>query len=293
MRSQYAVKNQEIINYYNSSRADYQLYNFSRTDISLHFGLWDENTYTPKQALLNENRFLVQLGKITADDYVIDLGCGCGAVAVWLATQIGCRVVGITLGTEQVETARRLAKREGVDHLTTFIDMDFHEVAYQEAVFDVVIAVESICHSNNKKGVLEECYRVLKPGGRLVIADSYFNKSKNTFTPNEQKMISYYLGGVHIPDLSERQEFEHYLGNAHFSKIRWFDKTSFVLPILRKLQRIAKVFLPLSAMLGWFRINALNSGHLKAFINQYYTLRKGMVVYGFFSAEKPKISSHE
>jgi hypothetical protein len=134
---------------------------------------------------------------------------------------------------------------------------------------------------------------VLKLDGRLVIADSYFNKSKNTFTPNEQKMISHYLDGVHIPDLSERQEFEQYLKNAHFSKIRWFDKTSFVLPILRKLQWVAKFFLPLSAILGWFQINALNSRHLKAFINQYYAWRKGVVVYGFFSAEKSKISNHE
>jgi cyclopropane fatty-acyl-phospholipid synthase-like methyltransferase len=92
------VTNEEIIDYYDFSELDYKLYNGSFSDaISMHFGIWDEHTPNHREALLNENRVLADIAKITKDDYVIDLGCGYGTTSIWLASHIGCRVVGITL----------------------------------------------------------------------------------------------------------------------------------------------------------------------------------------------------
>jgi len=70
---------QEIVDYYAASKWDYRVYNGSFSNLSMHYGLWDETTRTLRQALLNENRVLARLCGITADDYVVDFGCGYGA----------------------------------------------------------------------------------------------------------------------------------------------------------------------------------------------------------------------
>ena len=93
---------QEIVDYYDFSEFDYQLYNGSFSNISMHFGLWDETIHNHKQALLNENRVLAELSNIVADDLVLDLGCGYGTTAIWLAKNVGCRVVGITISKKQI-----------------------------------------------------------------------------------------------------------------------------------------------------------------------------------------------
>jgi tocopherol O-methyltransferase len=284
---QFMITKKEIIDYYDFSKLDYKIYNWSFSNgISMHFGLWDENVHSHKEALLNENKVLAEIAKIGERDYVLDVGCGYGTTAIWLAKNIGCKVVGITISEKQVETAKEMARKNGVAHLTDFRIMDFHKIDFPEKTFDVAIAIESICHSTTQAIVLGEIYRVLKLHGRLAIADGYFNKSKNSLTEKEKELAKLCCEGVHVPILPERQEFENWLKEAEFKNIKWFDKTKYILKISKKISGLAKLFLPISKILGFFGIRAIGASHVKAFINQYYAWRDGLGVYGIFTAEK-------
>ena len=276
----------EIVDYYDFSKFDYQLYNFAFSNISMHFGLWDETTHNHREALLNENKILAELAKITANDYVIDLGCGYGTTAIWLAKNIGCRVVGITISEKQVSEAKREAEKQEVGHLTKFLVMDFHKTNFSDNNFDVVIAIESIAHSMEKTKVLKESYRILKQNGRLAIADGYFAKNKNSLTLREQEIAKICFEGVHVPPLAEKQEFENWLKENGFIEIKWYDKTKNILKISKKISDFAKLILPVSKMLGFFGFRSLSTSHTKAFINQYYAWRDGLGVYGIFCAKK-------
>jgi cyclopropane fatty-acyl-phospholipid synthase-like methyltransferase len=279
---------QEIIDYYAASKWDYRIYNGSLSNLSMHYGLWDETVHTHRQALLNENRVLAQLCGITRNDYVVDFGCGYGASAVWLASQIGCRIVGITLSKDQVAVAQTFAHRRSVDHLVTFMVMDFHCTTFADSTFDVAMSIESISHSSDKLRVLREAYRILCPGGRIAVADGFFGKSKNALTDREREISQTCFDGVHVPPLPERVEFERWLAEAGFCEIEWRDKTAAILPTAVKAHWLGRVLLPLSMLLGKCGVPVLSLPHMKAFINQYYAFRDGLGVYGLFCAKKPE-----
>src|SRR5204862_1698171 len=78
----------EIINYYAFSKLDYRLYNGRFSDLSMHYGMWDQTTRTHREALTNENRIIADIATIRRWDHVADLGCGYGSSAVWLASHL-------------------------------------------------------------------------------------------------------------------------------------------------------------------------------------------------------------
>lgn len=280
---------EEIIAYYAGSKLDYQLYNRALDNLSMHYGLWDDGTRSHREALMNENRIVAQAASIRRDDYVVDLGCGYGATAVWLAKQIGCRVLGITLNADQVADAARLAEKYEVDHLAKFRVADYHETALADCTFDVVIAIESLAHSSEKWRVLAEARRILKPNGRIAIADGFFAKSKSTLSETERTVARACFEGVHVPPLPERDEFEKWLASAGFANVRWFDKTKAILPTAKRVNRLGKVLMPIAQALRGFGLRALQPSHMRAFINQYYAFRDGLGAYGIYLANRSSV----
>jgi tocopherol O-methyltransferase len=283
-----APSNEEIINYYTFSKLDYRLYNGSLDDLSMHYGLWDQTISTHREALANENRVVADIARIGRNDQVIDFGCGYGSTAVWLAATIGCRVTGITISTDQVLEARRLARKRGVERLTTFRTMDFHRAQFRDSTFDVVLAIESICHSAQKLAVLGEAWRILRPSGRLAVADAYFARGRDTLTQHERDLAETCFAGVHIPPVPERLQFEDWLAAAGFSKVRWSDRTNSIMPTSARVNRLGRLLLPISRALSIVGVRQLQRSHMQSFISQYEAFNSGLGVYGVFSAIKPE-----
>jgi cyclopropane fatty-acyl-phospholipid synthase-like methyltransferase len=280
------ISTEEIKEYYDFSKLDYQIYNTASSDISMHFGLWDSSVHSHREALLNENKILSQIANIKSSDYVLDIGCGYGTTSIWLAKNIGCKVLGITISDKQVEEAKETAKRYAVDHLTDFRVMDFHNLEFPDNTFNKVIAIESVSHSSDKQKVIKEIYRVLKPEGIFVIADGFFAKSRDNLSEEEKKIAKICFEGVHVPPLAEQKEFENWLKEVGFNEVGWFDKTSNILRTSKRISNFGRLFLPLSKVLGLFGFKAISTSHVKAFIYQYYGWKDGMGVYGIFSATK-------
>ena len=100
--------------HYDDCYWDYRTAWFDNENLALHYGYWEEGINTHSQALLNKNRILYQIAGIKPEDHVLDAGCGIGGSSIWLAKNVGCRATGITVSAEQVEHAKRNAKRHGV-----------------------------------------------------------------------------------------------------------------------------------------------------------------------------------
>lgn len=138
----------------------------------IHHGYWDSDAPdVPREAAQHRTvTELIEFGGLPEGARVLDSGCGVGASSIVLAKELGCRVDGITLSGEQVRRATEKAAAAGVAEQTTFRQLDAMHTDYPDGTFDVVWSLESCELMPDKLAYLTECLRVLKPGGRLVVA---------------------------------------------------------------------------------------------------------------------------
>ena len=97
---------------------------------------------------------------------VLDVGCGKGVTACYLARKYGCVVVGVDASERMVEYARELASRRGLGDRVSFKVADAHSLPFGDESFDIVIA-ECTTVMLDKERAFREFLRVLKPGGCL------------------------------------------------------------------------------------------------------------------------------
>lgn len=140
---------------------------------------------------------MMKLGGINAEEdseaKVLDVGCGFGGTSRYLAKKLGPKssVTGITLSPRQVERGTELAVEQGVPNakfqVTNALDMTF-----EDNTFDIVWACESGEHMPDKEQYINEMMRVLKPGGKFVMATwCQRDDSEVAFTKQDERDLRF------------------------------------------------------------------------------------------------------
>ena len=109
--------------------------------------------------------------KINESTHVLDLCCGLGGPARYLAYHYGCRVTGVDMNTDRLAGAVRLTERTKLQDRVLFHHANALQTGLADETFDVIVSQEAFCHIPNKKALITECARLLKPGGRIVYTD--------------------------------------------------------------------------------------------------------------------------
>ena len=99
---------------------------------------------------------------------VLDLGCGVGGPARYLAEQFGCRVQGLDLVSSYCEAAIALTKLTGLDDLVSFQQGDMCGMPFADDSFDCVWSQHTLMNVADKVALASEVKRVLRPGGKAV-----------------------------------------------------------------------------------------------------------------------------
>ena len=140
---------------------------------SLHLGYWDgpsdESTMAAASTRLTD--VMAERIGVGVGDRVLDLGCGTGAPAVRLAETTGATVVGLTNSPVQARLATERVNAAGLTGRVSVRCADVMELSLPEASFDAVWMIESISHLPDRLAALRLVRRLLKPGGRVAIAD--------------------------------------------------------------------------------------------------------------------------
>ncbi len=102
---------------------------------------------------------------------VLDVACGKGTTAVFLAKEFGCEVFGVEFGEQNVAAARSLAQAEHVDSRVQFEHGDAEDLPFADAAFDAVICECAFCTFPDKAASAREFFRVLLRGGHVGISD--------------------------------------------------------------------------------------------------------------------------
>lgn len=105
-------------------------------------------------------------------DEILDVGCGVGIGAVYLAQRFGCRVSGVDLMPRMVERARERAERHGVLDRVDFRVADMHALPFAGSSFSSAIAESVLSFSADKAQVVEELARVVEPGGMVAFTEA-------------------------------------------------------------------------------------------------------------------------
>jgi arsenite methyltransferase len=153
--------------------------------ITFYFVFFLANTssffYTTRRGkFLEWNRILDRL-RLRGDEEVLDMGCGRGAVLTAVARRLTTgRVTGVDIWSAKDQSGNaksvtlRNATREGVGDRVHIETSDMRALPYPDATFDLVVsslAIHNIRSKADRKRAIAEGFRVLKPGGRMVIAD--------------------------------------------------------------------------------------------------------------------------
>ncbi len=112
---------------------------------------------------------LVSRARITKGAKVLDVGTGTGEVSMRAAGAVGQEgeVVGIDVQREMLDIAEKKARSRGISNVQ-LKRMPLEKLDLPDSTFDVVLGNYSLCCVNDYSAALSECFRVLKPGGRLT-----------------------------------------------------------------------------------------------------------------------------
>ena len=116
---------------------------------------------------------LAELAKIGAGEKVLDVGCGIGGSARYLARHRGCEVTGVDLSAAYCELASDLTARVGLGDQVNFRQSSALELPFSDDSFDVVWTEHAQMNIADKRGFFAEMTRVLRPGGRLAFHDVF------------------------------------------------------------------------------------------------------------------------
>jgi cyclopropane fatty-acyl-phospholipid synthase-like methyltransferase len=238
-----------VIDYFDQTHNDYRfLWGIDR-HLGLHCGFFDEQRRHHDDAVLHMNRVLSMMAGIGPGVRVLDAGCGIGGSAVWLAADRGAEVVGVNINAKQVEQARRLAYRHRLADRLQFHVADFCATGLASASCDVVWALESACYAEDKPAFLAEARRLLKPGGRLIVADGFL--TRDDLDCDEQRIVTPWQRGWAIPGVASVDRYRRWLCETGFRDVDFRDITRHVVPSSRRIFLASVLFYPLGLLLYW------------------------------------------
>ena len=105
-----------------------------------------------------------------ASDHILDIGCGIGGPARWIAAKYGCRITGVDLTPGFCEAARELNNLTGLAGRVNILHGSALAIPVPDASFDRAYSQAVLMNISDKPSFLREAFRVLRPGGLLALS---------------------------------------------------------------------------------------------------------------------------
>ena len=176
---------ERVIEFYEEAGMDYEHWS---KGFNMHLGFYRRglNPFDREKMLEQLNLEIAARLQLDAKDkaFLIDLGCGAGAIARCVAKNYPDSIIkGVTIAPSQVETAAKLNVQANLQKQIEILKGDYTALPFTGGAADGVWAVESACYAEGaaKENLVREMARVLKTGGRFVVADCFIKQPEKKF----------------------------------------------------------------------------------------------------------------
>ncbi|MBS1665290.1 MAG: class I SAM-dependent methyltransferase [Bacteroidetes bacterium] len=137
-----------------------------------------------EEAQLAKYKRLCEQLRLRSTDHVLEIGCGWGSNALYIARNYGCQVTSLTLSQEQFKIAAQRVKKEGLEHLVTIRLEDYRNLSGRR--FDKIVSVEMLEATRHRQlsVYFHKCNDLLKPNGILALQVVTCPRPKRIFSGN-------------------------------------------------------------------------------------------------------------
>jgi len=263
-------------------------------------GLWEQiwgehmhhGYYGPGGTLRKDRRIaqidlieeLLAWAGVEQADCILDVGCGIGGSSLYLAAKYGAQVDGVTLSPVQAARATVRSREAGFGDRARFQVADALHLPFADDTFDLVWSLESGEHMPDKAAFLQECCRVLKPGGVFILATWCHRPIDGVpLSADEERHLKEIYDVYHLPYVISLPEYEAIARSLPFQELRTADWSAEVAPFWDRV--IESAFNPLAIVgllaSGWETIRgALALGLMSQ------GFERGLIRYGLLRATK-------
>ncbi len=278
---------QRVADYYDVTQSFYKFFWHGKT-LGLHYGFWAGNVSNREEAILKENEVLANYANIKPESLVLDAGCGIGGSGIWLARERKAQVIGLNLVDKQLTKGKDLVKEKCLSQKVNFVKGDYQELPFVSNKFDVFWSLESIEHSTNIDNLIREAFRVVTPGGKIVIAATFLGRRELSDEEKRQMKVGQDVSGC-FNDFRTADEVGEVLKQTGFKSVINLDVTTWVMKSAKQMTIMCRWGLPVAKILA--------AAHLVSSIlitnSQWGTYQEGLfksgaTSYNILLAEKPK-----
>lgn len=288
---------EQLLAYYTEAALDYGAWS---RGFNMHFGFWRPGLNPLRRESMLEELNAQVLSRLqlpaTGPARLVDLGGGTGATAraaVARCAQLTVDVV--TIVARQVEIGTRLNGEAARGDAVTMHCADYTATGLQAGAYDAVCLVESACHAQGptKSSVLAEAYRLLKPGGRLVMIDAMLLRPVPT-----DGLVSSLMNRVYrrwcmswsVPELCRLDLLPHAMRQIGFEGTRFENWSWNVAPSVAHVPLFASAFAIVEILKARGKLPLWRWRHIVAsLLTPLLGLRRGTFVYGAVTATKPLV----
>ncbi|MBD2347063.1 methyltransferase domain-containing protein [Anabaena subtropica] len=184
-----------------------------------------------RQAQIDLIEELLHWAGVQTAENILDVGCGIGGSSLYLAEKFDAKATGITLSPVQANRATERAKEAGLSGRSQFLVANAQAMPFADNSFDLVWSLESGEHMPDKTKFLQECYRVLKPGGRLIMVTWCHRPTDEApLTADEQKHLEDIYRVYCLPYVISLPEYEAIARQLPLNNIHTADWSQAVAP---------------------------------------------------------------
>ncbi len=275
---------ENLRDYYEDTWFDYRFLWLDKHTRALHFGYEQPGERKHDASLLALNHVMAEHVRLRRGEQVLDAGCGVGGTSLWLAEEYDAEVVGINLVEDHIERARRYGRERHLGGQVRFEVADYTATGFDDALFDVAWAQESACHAPDKKALTTEMARVLRPGGRLVMAEYVVAADRST-TATDDAIAEWEVGWEMT--LATRAEWYDALSAAGFVDIEFDDVTLRMRRSLQRLDRMCRRLQPIAKVLHRLNVRSdAQQRNIAGSLAMWRALERGDWFYAIVTARR-------